>query len=146
MMRNFKFILAFLTYLCLTGNINSQAAKEKERFNWDRVIEAIIQVESRGNPNAYNPNGDCCGILQIRQVLVRDVNRILGYEKYSLQDRFDAEKSKEMFRIIQSYYNKKNDINLAIRMWNVGTIAIYDKKKGVSYYQKVMKVYNNGEL
>ena len=146
MMRNLKFILAFLLCLCLAGKINGQAPENNKGFNWNRVIEAIIQVESQGDPNAYNPNGDCCGILQIRQMLVRDVNRISGYEKYSLQDRFDAEKSKEMFRIIQSYYNKKNDINLAIRMWNVGTIAIYDKNKGVSYYQKVMKEYNKGVL
>ena len=143
-MRNFKFILAFLTYLCLTGNINSQAAKEKEHFNWDRVIEAIIQVESKGNPNAYNTNGDCCGVLQITKICVADVNRILNRKEYTLEDRKKKKKSKEMFRIIQATYNKENSIEKAIRIWNGG--CGYSKAKTEAYYQKVMKVYNNGEL
>lgn len=144
MMRNFKFILAFLMYLCLTGNINSQAAKEKERFNWDRVIEAIIQVESRGNQNAFNKEGNCAGILQITKICVADVNRILNRKEYTLEDRFNVEKSKEMFRIIQATYNKENNIEKAIRIWNGG--CGYSKAKTEAYYQKVMNVYNNGEL
>ena len=136
------FISAALICANVMAAMSSEPQGNVEKYDgWEKVINAIIQVESKGDPNAYNKNGDCCGILQIRPVLVKDVNRILGYEKYSLQDRFDPEKSKEMFVIIQRNYNKKKDVNLAIRMWNVGTVAIYDKNKGAQYYDKVMQYY-----
>lgn len=142
MMRNFKFILAFLMYLCLTGNINSQAAKEKERFNWDRVIEAIIQVESRGNPNAFNKEGNCAGILQITKICVKEANNILkekGYERrFSLSDRWDEEKSREIFLLIQEKYNPEHDLVKACRIWNEG--PNFNKKiETTEYVNKVMK-------
>ena len=128
----------------MAGNITSQVAEMGDGFNWDKVIDAIIQVESRGDPNAYNPNGDCCGILQITKIVVRDCNRILNRNEYTYEDRYDVEKSKEMFRIIQAYYNKENDIEKAIRIWNGG--CGYSKEKTEVYYQKVLKHYNSGEL
>ena len=42
--------------------------------------------------------------------------------------------------IIQSFYNKSNDIEKTIRIWNGGTKA--SKKKTNRYYKKVINVYN----
>jgi hypothetical protein len=42
------------------------------------LLAAIIQVESSGNPRAYNQREDAVGILQIRRILVDDLNRIYG--------------------------------------------------------------------
>ena len=55
----------------------SQEEKKEEVFSWERVMNAIIQVESKGNPKAYNPKGDCAGVLQITRGLVASVNQIL---------------------------------------------------------------------
>ena len=69
--------------------------KEKKNFDWSGVIEAIIKVESNGNPNARNGNGKCVGILQITPVLVKECNNILkgmkSAKRYTLNDRKNQE-------------------------------------------------------
>ena len=62
---------------------------ERPRYHFnqepdDRIINALIQIESGGNDNAYCIEEDAVGALQIRRTMVRDVNRILkrqGSEK-----------------------------------------------------------------
>lgn len=107
----------------------------------DKVMAAIIQVESKGNPRAFNKSGNCAGILQITPVLVRQCNIWLKQKKskkrYSLQDRFSKEKSVEMFYMIQDYYNPKHDIEKAIRLWNGG--PNYTKRGTQRYYNKVIR-------
>ena len=58
----------------------------------------------------------------------------------SLKDRFDVAKSKEMFRLIQSFYNVENNIEKAIRSWNGG--MRYSIKGTQRYYEKVMSYLN----
>jgi hypothetical protein len=45
---------------------------------WDSFVAAVIQVESRGNENAYCRKEDAVGCLQIRPIMVREVNRVLN--------------------------------------------------------------------
>ncbi len=109
-----------------------------EKFDWDPVMDAIIQVESSGNPRAVS--GIYAGVLQIAPVLVKDCNNILksrGEKKrYTLSDRFNEKKSREMFVIIQSYYNPQNNVEKAIRLWNGG--VGYKVASTQRYYNKVM--------
>lgn len=116
---------------------------QQEQFDWNPVMDAIIQVESKGNPKAYNPNGNCAGILQITPGLVKQCNIWLEANKskkrYTLADRYDVEKSKEMFVMIQSHYNKSNNVEKAIRIWNGGPGYKVTSTNG--YYRKVMKYY-----
>lgn len=125
--------------MALTAN----AQKGHDGYDWTRVINAIIQVESSGNKNARNPVGDCCGIMQITPVVVKQCNIWLRGEKsskrYTLQDRYNPEKSKEMFLMTQKYYNPKNDVEKAIRIWNGG--PKYSVAKTNGYLKKVMKHY-----
>ena len=44
-------------------------------INWNPVMDAIIQVESEGNPNAVS--GNSVGAMQITPILVKDCNNIL---------------------------------------------------------------------
>lgn len=108
-------------------------------FNWEPVMEAIIQVESSGNPNARS--GSSCGAMQITPILVKECNQILKRKKskkrFTLRDRFSVAKSKEMFLLIQSYFNPGNNIEKAIRSWNGG--MNYSVKRTQRYYDKVMK-------
>lgn len=84
---------------------------------WDIFIEALIQVESEGKADAVGKTNDV-GILQITPIYVKDVNRILGEDRYSLSCRTDTEKSLEMFEILQNHYNPDKDIDKAIKLHN----------------------------
>lgn len=128
----------------LTLSASSQA---KKPYDWSKVIDAIIQIESKGNAKARNPIGDCCGILQITPTLVKDVNEYLKMKKskkrYTLADRYNVQKSKEMFILYQERYNKTNDVEKAIRLWNGG--CGYSVAKTNGYLKKVMQYYKGGK-
>ena len=114
--------------------------KQKSRFDWNPIINAIIEVESAGNANAVDKSGKSCGVLQITPILVKECNRILELKKsskrYTMDDRFSVSKSKEMFLLFQSYFNPKNDVEFAIRSWNGG--LNYTRKATQKYFEKVM--------
>ena len=111
-------------------------------FDWEPVMNAIIQIESKGNPAAVN--GPYVGVLQISPILVKECNNILkstgSSKRYSLLDRFNATKSKEMFVIIQSFHNPLNSIERAIRLWSGG--IRYNVAKTQAYFRKVMRYIN----
>ena len=111
---------------------------KKSGFDWDPVMDAIIQVESEGNPNAVS--GKSVGVMQITPILVEECNNILKQKKskkrFTLSDRYSVKKSKEMFLLIQSYYNPTNNIEKAIRSWNGG--VRYSVRATNRYYRKVM--------
>lgn len=101
----------------------------------DKLIEACIYVESRGNDLAFNSKEKAAGCLQIRPILVKEVNRLIGSEAYTLQDRWSRSKSIEMFKVIKSNINNPTDERVA-RTWNGG----YNFGKSTdSYWNKVNK-------
>lgn len=114
-----------------------QAVVNEETHPLEPLMNAIIYVESRGNPKAHNKKGDCVGILQITKICVRECNNVLrkkgSKKRYTYADRWDKDKSIEMFYLLQDYYNPKHDIKKAIRIWN----------KRPSYMKLVMKAYNS---
>lgn len=85
-------------------------------------MEAIIWHESKGNPRARC--GIYVGVMQIAPILVRECNDILkqrgSSKRFTLDDRYSVEKSKEMFKVIMSKYNPENDIDKACRLWAGG--------------------------
>lgn len=123
------------------------SAQTKKAYDWTRVINAIIQVESKGDANAHNVVGDCAGIMQITPIVVKQCNIWLKDQKsnkrYTLKDRYNVQKSKEMFVMIQEHYNPSHDVEKAIRLWNGG--PGYSVKATNGYYKKVMKYYNGGK-
>lgn len=142
-----KFLKRSLLILVVVLLTNPQAAlgagngsrNTRSNYDWNPVMEAIIEVESNGNHRAKN--GNQVGAMQITPILVEDCNEILKQRKstkrYKLSDRFNVEKSKEMFLLIQSWYNPKNNVEKAIRSWNGG--VNYSVKSTQRYYEKVMK-------
>lgn len=145
-----KIIKEIVLTLCLfvvspvmgANNVSSNEAPSQSGFDWNPVIQAIVQVESEGNTKAVS--GNSCGAMQITPILVKECNEILKKRKskkrFSLRDRFSLEKSKEMFILIQSHFNPLNDIEMAIRSWNGG--ARYNVKRTQRYFEKVMKCLN----
>lgn len=133
------FVLLFL----LMANIYVFAAtneKNSSKFDWNPVMDAIIQVESEGNPKAVS--GNSCGAMQITPIMVKECNEILrrrnSKKRYKLSDRFNVAKSKEMFVLYQSFYNRKNNVEQAIRSWNGG--MKYSVRGTQKYFNKVMKL------
>ena len=111
-------------------------------FDWNPVMDAIILVESEGNPKAVS--GNSVGVMQITPILVKECNNILEKQKskkrYTMNDRFSVEKSKEMFLLIQKYFNPENNVEKAIRSWNGG--VKYSVKATNKYYRKVLAKMN----
>ena len=109
-------------------------------FDWNPVMDAIIEVESEGDPRAVS--GNSCGAMQITPILVKECNNILkklkSKKRFKLSDRFNVAKSKEMFILIQSQYNPQNNVEKAIRSWNGG--PKYSVRGTQKYYNKVMKL------
>ena len=132
--------LMALVMVAMTASAGTNAAKSTKTsgVNWNPVMDAIIQVESEGNPNAVS--GNSVGVMQITPILVKDCNDILKRQKskkqFTMADRYSVAKSKEMFLIIQKYYNPENDIEKAIRLWNGG--IKYSIKATNRYYKKVL--------
>ena len=123
-MKTMRKLKSFLLALLMSTPALAQDTKttEKEEFNWDPVMDAIIWHESRGNPRVVC--GIYVGVLQISPIMVRECNNILkqrGQKKrYQLDDRYSPEKSKEMFKLIMLRYNPENDIDKACRIWKGG--------------------------
>ena len=99
------------------------------------LIEAIIYVESRGDIKAHNISEDAVGCLQIRPIMLREVNRLLGYNKYKLADRWNKAKSIEMFNVIKDHTTNPTNEKLA-RNWNGGWNG-YKKQSTLKYWHKV---------
>lgn len=135
--------VVLLTLVITSFGLEATARANGEKFNWNPLMDAIIQVESEGNSRAVN--GKNCGAMQIRPILVEDCNAILksrgSSKRYTLNDRFNEKKSREMFVLIMSHYNPSNNIERAIRLWNGG--VRYTVKGTQGYYNKVMRLYNN---
>lgn len=147
MIKLFKVVLFIVCLLVASPAAGANAsagdkAESTEEFDWEPVMQAIVEVESEGNTKAVS--GNSCGAMQITPILVAECNEILKKRKskkrFSLRDRFSLEKSKEMFVLIQSYFNPLNDIERAIRAWNGGNH--YSVKRTQRYFEKVMKHLN----
>lgn len=113
------------------------------------IIAALISIESGGHAKALNVKEDAVGILQIRQVMVKEVNRILKMQGadgiYTLNDRWNINDSKRMCKIFLSYqydqyvkkWGRKPSMRELAMSWNSGGIF---KKCTDEYKQKVEKI------
>jgi hypothetical protein len=106
------------------------------------LIQAMIMVESEGNDSAYHKGEKAAGCLQIRPIMVREVNRILEIQKsdleYTLEDRWSREKSIEMFHIVNGYHNKNSTYEEIARAWNGGP-NWFKKSLTKRYWKRVQK-------
>ena len=136
--------LVALLFVSLTASAGDSiwSMQKKSSFDWNPVMDAIIKVESEGNPNAVS--GNSVGVMQITPILVRECNNVLkkmkSNKRYTLDDRYSVEKSKEMFLLIQKYFNPENNVEKAIRSWNGG--IKYSVKATNKYYKKVLAKMN----
>ena len=115
----------------------------------DELINALIYVESRGIDSAIGDKhlGEpSVGVLQIRPIMVREVNRILKLQgkskRFRLKDRFDRQESISMFMVWKSYHHPYDNIEKIARNWNGGPRG-YRYDRTLPYWVKVQKQLNN---
>ena len=99
--------------------------------------EAVCTVESGGNALAIGDGGKAAGIAQIWAITVKDVNRIAG-TRYTLNDRFNVEKSKAIFQLYTNYYGKGRSDEYKARIWNGGPTG-NKKRATIAYWNKIKK-------
>jgi hypothetical protein len=116
----------------------------KPTLKYEKLIEALIQVESEGIEDIHGDiglkEGPSVGVLQIRPIMVREVNRILRIKKinkkFKLKDRYSRKKSIEMFNIWRMFYHPDGNFEKISRTWNGGPKG-YLKKSTVGYWMEV---------
>jgi len=126
-----KVFLILISLFLPTGSPVGEIIASKDT----KLVDAIIYVESRGDSMAHNKREDAVGVLQIRPIMLREVNRLLGYDKYTLKDRWSKAKSIEMFNVIKEHTTNPTDEKLA-RNWNGGWNG-YKKQSTLKYWNKV---------
>ena len=109
----------------------------------DSLVNALIFVESRGIEGAVGDThlgAPSIGVLQIRPIMVREVNRILKKKgasmRFNLQDRFNRDKSIWMFMIWKDYHHPNDNFEKIARNWNGGPNG-YRFKRTEQYWNKV---------
>lgn len=133
-MRRFLFV-ACISLICIQIAEQNQVRdiqKEFEKYKedrWERLVNAICQVESSCDDRATNPRSSAAGSFQMLCGYVTEVNRILGEKRYHYENRFDPVKAREMFEIYQAHHNPNKDIDRAI--------IIHRGKKVESYIKAV---------
>jgi len=83
------------------------------------VIDALVQVESRGG-NVRGLDGEV-GILQIKPICLREANRLVGYDRWDLLDRWNPQESRAMARITLVWHFNRgttDPVELACRWRN----------------------------
>ena len=135
-------------YFCLEDIVIHTAIEDKRIDTVETLLNAIIQVESRGKDSCVGDRHlgrPSIGCLQIRPVMVKEVNRILKKEKkerrFTLDDRWSREKSIEMFYVWQEYHHSEDSLEAIARCWNGGPRG-YKRKATKHYWGKVQKELN----
>jgi len=150
----------FISSNTKTLNINYEREIEQPIVELDRkdipdvitdsdLVTALIFVESRGNDSAIGDRhlvgNEAVGALQIRPIMVREVNRILKIQKndkrFTLKDRFEREKSIEMFYVWKNHHHKDSEPEVIARNWNGGPKG-YKINRTVKYWNKVEQQLN----
>lgn len=101
------------TYIVHNNNNNTEQVDTKEA-----LLNAFIYVESKGVDDTINKKSGATGCLQIMPILIDEANRLTGKGKYTLSDRTDRNKSREIFHLIMQSKNPSYDIDIACKVWN----------------------------
>ena len=127
----------------LTASATDGTTRADLEKKWGSVIDAIAQVESKKNPKVVSKDGRYVGYLQISEILVRQCNIIAGYKKYTYKDRYDKQKSIDMFIDFQEKYNPEGNYEKAIRLWNSGDLNCMNRKaRTEGYFRRVMSKFS----
>lgn len=72
-----------------------------------KVLNALLQVESEGDPNAIGDQGRAVGAYQLWKIRVDEANRLAKKEVWSYEDRKDPQLSRAMAKIFLEHHYKR---------------------------------------
>jgi len=137
-MKSIFFAVVALTFFAPkepAANLAIVKPKIKVRtVSWNDFVNAVIYVESKGNDSAYCAKEKAIGCLQIRPIMIAEINRIQKKVIYKHSDAWNRAKSIEIFNTIAKNESYEN----IARKWNGGYYG--DKKTStLKYWAKVKK-------
>ena len=97
------------------------------------VILAMMLVESSGDPTEYRASENAAGILQIRPVMVREINRLLGHDEFTLDCRWCPVRSEQMAVIFADRHGYEPEE--FARRWNAG--GAWQGSQAEAYWERV---------
>jgi hypothetical protein len=100
------------------------------------LLSALIQIESGGNDQAKGRHGEL-GALQIKPILVRDVNRIMGTH-YAHSQVTNRAVSTFIATAYLSHYGKNLSDESLARIWQGGPVG-HKKSSTRAYARRVMR-------
>ena len=129
-----------------------ETIRDYELDNFGELSTDISDPEKVCNMLAYilGDNGKAIGPLQIHPIMVKEVNRLIGFEKYSNEDRLSELKSVEMAKIFLGRRVENIEALTAlevedcVKSWNGGGSWRKGNKKKQSnlnrYYKKFIEI------
>ena len=135
----YKTLAALVTFLTF-----ATPTKADTYYSIDKVIDNLIVIESGGKEDAVGDYGLAVGILQIHPIMIREANRILKRNQFTIADRLNPAKSRQVAKVFLVYqvdrYKKKygeypSELRLACS-WNSGSIM---KQMPSAYLKKYVK-------
>ena len=124
--------------------------------NLEDIRDVLKYVESEHNPTALGDfRGEtptAFGILQIREIAIRDVNRIYG-TSYKVSDAFTIKCAEEIFELYITHWTDKLEAREdreattadIVRIWNGGPRG-YKKSSTEWYLKKFLRYRKNKYL
>lgn len=105
-----------------------------------KIVRVHAFVESSLNSREYNKSENAIGYLQIRKIMVKEINLHTSF-KFSHQQAFSKGISEKAFIAFQNEFNPTWDLELAARRWNGGRQGEL-KESTLEYYKKIKKNYD----
>ena len=100
------------------------------------LLSALIQIESNGNDHAKGRHGEL-GALQIKPIMVRDINRIMGTD-YSHAQVTNRVISIFIAHAYLSHYGRNLSDESLARIWQGGPKAL-KRSSSRAYGRRVMR-------
>jgi hypothetical protein len=103
----------------------------------DRLFDAIVKVESRGNPGAVGDRGKARGLVQSRRPAWREGCKELGVHWNYASGVRNSSKCTQIFHAYTSLYGARTDQQRA-RIWNGGPSGDHHRST-LPYWHKVRR-------
>ena len=102
------------------------------------IMATAFAMQETKCHNIDSPDGKYVGYLQMSEIAVREVNRILGEDMFTYEDRHNWECCVAMFGVIMEDKNPTLDIDKAIDIWNKRCPKVY-RNQVKTYYKFLLE-------